>query len=91
MWGTREPFLPAAAMVLASHVIRLLKNTIKTLKLVVCNQFLYVLIYIGKHIKIHVSLIVAWTKPKLYGGRSLNHFSQMEPGILGIAGKLLSS
>jgi hypothetical protein len=30
-------------------------------------------------------------KPKLWRGRSPNHFGPMDPGILGIAGKLLSS
>ncbi len=39
---------------------------------------------------IHVLLIVAWPEPELLGGRSLNHFGPMDPGILGIAGKLLS-
>ncbi len=70
-------------------VIRLLKISIKTLKLVFCNQFLYVLLCIEKHIIIHVSLIVAWTEPELYGGQSPNHFGPMYPGILGIAGKHL--
>jgi hypothetical protein len=71
-------------------VIRLLKLSIKTLKLVICNQFLYELLYIVKRIMIHASLIVVWTKPELYGGWSSNHFGPMDPGILGIAGKLLS-
>jgi hypothetical protein len=71
-------------------VIRLLKISIKTLKLVVCNKFLCELLYIVKHIIIHVLLIVALTEPKLYGGRSPNHFGPMDPSILGIAGKLLS-
>ncbi len=70
--------------------MRLLKISIKTLKLVVYDQFLYVLLYIVKHIIIHVSLIVAWTEPELYGSWSLNHFGPLDPGILGIAGKLLS-
>ncbi len=51
---------------------------------------MYELLYIVKHIIIHVSLIVSWTKPKLYGGRSPNHFGPMDPGILGISRKLLS-
>ncbi len=71
-------------------VIRLLKLSIKTLKLVVCNQFLCELPCIVKRIMIHASLIVVWTKHKLYGGRSSNHFGPMDPGILGIARKLLS-
>jgi hypothetical protein len=32
----------------------------------------------------------AWPEPKLWHGLSLNHFGPMDPGILGIAGKLLS-
>ncbi len=72
------------------YVIRLLKISIKILKLVVCIQCLYVELYIVKHIIIHVLLVVASTEPKLYGGRSPNHFGPMDPGILGIAGKLLS-
>jgi hypothetical protein len=44
MWGARGPFPPAAVMVVAVVMpvyfgIRLLKLSIKTLKLVVCNQF----------------------------------------------------
>ncbi len=42
------------------YVIRQLKISIKILKLVVCNQCLYVLLYIVKHIIIHVLLVVAW-------------------------------
>ncbi len=42
IWGARGPFLPAAAMVLTVvmpvvFVLRLLRNAIKTLKLVVCK------------------------------------------------------
>ncbi len=43
MWGAKGPFLPAATMVVAVvtpvvFVLRLPKNAIKTLKLVVCKQ-----------------------------------------------------
>jgi hypothetical protein len=71
------------------YVIWLLKISIKIIKLVVCIQCLYVVLYC-KHIIIHVSLVVAWTEPKLYGGRSPNHFGPMDPGILDISRKLLS-
>ncbi len=71
-------------------VIRLLKISIKALKLIIWSQFLYVLLCIVKHVIIHISLIVAWTEPELYGGRSPNRFGPMNHGILGIAGKLLS-
>jgi hypothetical protein len=44
MWGARGKFLLVAAMVVAvvtpvMFVLRLLKNAIKTLKLVACNQY----------------------------------------------------
>jgi hypothetical protein len=68
MWGAREPFPPAAAMVVAvvTPVVfctKAAETFNKTLKLVVCNQFSYELLYIVKHIIINISLIVAWTKP----------------------------
>ncbi len=44
------------------YAIRLLKISIKVLKLVICNQCLYVQIYVVKHIIIHVLLVVAWTE-----------------------------
>ncbi len=62
----------------------------KTLKLVVFIEYFYLKLNIVKQIEIHVSLIVSWPKPELSGGRSPNHFGPMDPGILGIAGKLLS-
>ncbi len=46
-------------------VLRLLKNAIKTQKLNVCKQCLYLLLYIIKHIAIHVTLvIVPWLELK---------------------------
>ncbi len=70
MWGDRGPFPPAAAMVVAVvtpvvFVLWLLKNAIKTLKVVVCKLIFYYLLYIVKHITIHVTQIVAWPGPKL--------------------------
>jgi hypothetical protein len=49
MWGARGPFLPVAAMVVvvvmsvvfSAKATELLKNAIKTLKLVVCMQYFY--------------------------------------------------
>jgi hypothetical protein len=71
MWGTGGPFSPAVAMVVAVvmpvvSVLRLLKNAIKTLKLVVCKQNLYFFVYIvkHKHIAIHGTLVVVWPEPK---------------------------
>ncbi len=71
-------------------VLRLLKNKIKTLKLVGGYQKVNLLLYVIRHIVIHILLIVAWLEPKLRHGRSPNHYGPMDPGILGIAGKLLS-
>ncbi len=72
MWGARGPFPPVVAMVVVvvtsrqlCFVRRLLKNAIKTLKLVVCNQCLFLLLFIVRHIAIHVTLIVAWPEPEL--------------------------
>ncbi len=63
VWGARGPFPPAAAMVVAVmmptvFVLRILKNAIKTLKLVVHKEIFYLLLYIVKNIAIHVMLIV---------------------------------
>jgi hypothetical protein len=61
MWGARGPFPPAAAMGVGVvmpvvFVLWLLKNAIETLKLVVCELILYYLLFIVKHITIHVTL-----------------------------------
>jgi hypothetical protein len=95
MWGARGPFPPAAAMVVAVVMPVVFCNKANesfnenTKTSCLSSIFLCITIYC-KHIIIHVSLIVAWTEPELYGGRSLNHFGPMDPGILGIAGKVLS-
>jgi hypothetical protein len=95
MWGARGPTPPAAAMLVAvvTPVVFCNKATEsfnKTPNLVVCNQCWYVLLCIVNHIIIHVLLIVAWTEPELYGGRSPNRFGPVDPSILDISGKLLS-
>jgi hypothetical protein len=54
--------------------LRLLKKEIKTLKLVGGCQKVYVLLYVMKHIRIHISLIVVWPEPQLWHGRSPNHY-----------------
>jgi hypothetical protein len=46
--------------------------------------------YVVKHIVIHITLVVVWPEPELKRGRSPNYFGPMDPGILGIARKLLS-
>jgi hypothetical protein len=53
MWGTRGPFPPVAAMVVAvvtpvvfcTKATEILKNTIKSLQLVVCMQQYYLYLY----------------------------------------------
>jgi hypothetical protein len=70
MWVAKGPFLPAAAMVVAVVMpvvfcAMATKKCNKNTKLVVCKQCLYLLLYIVKHIAIHVMLIVAWPEPKL--------------------------
>ena len=95
MWGTRGPFPPAAAMVMAvvMPVVFCAKATEKRNKNTKISWWLpkslFITIYV-KHIVIHISLIVAWPEPELWHGRSPNHYGPMDPGILGIAGKLLS-
>ncbi len=69
MWGARGPFPLVMAMVVAVvtpvvFVLWLLKNSIKTLKLVVCKLILYNLPCIEKPIAIHVRLIVSWPEPE---------------------------
>jgi hypothetical protein len=94
MWGARGPFLPAAAMVVAvvTPVVFCAKATEKRNKNTKISWWLpkSLLLYVIKHIVIHISLIVAWPEPKLWHGRSPNHYGPMEPGILGTPGKLLS-
>ncbi len=69
MCGARRLFLLTAAVAVSVvmpvvFVLRLLKNAIKTLKLVTCKQCLFLLLYIVKHIAIHVTLIVVWPESK---------------------------
>jgi hypothetical protein len=71
-------------------VLRLLKKEIKTIILFGGYQKVYLKQHVVKHFVIHISLIVAWLEPELWHGRSPNHFGLIDPGILGIAGKLLS-
>ena len=81
MWGTRGPFQPAVAMVVAvvTPVVFCAKATEKynkTLKLVVCMQCSNLLLYIVKYIAIHVTLIVAWPEPKLFVAGARTTFVQ---------------
>ena len=93
MWDARGAVLPAAAMVVAvvMPVVFCAKATEKkNTKISWWLQKVYLLLLVIKHIVTHISLIVAWLEPELWHGRSPNHYGPMDPGILGIAGKLLS-
>jgi hypothetical protein len=96
MWGARGPFPSAAAMVVAVVMPVVLcnkatENFNKNTKFsCLYTMFACITIYCKTYIIILVLLVVAWTEPELYGDRSSNHFGPMGPGILGIAGKLLS-
>jgi hypothetical protein len=86
IWGARGPFLPAAAMVVAVvmqvvFVLWLLKNAIKTPKLVVCKPISYYFLCILEHITIQVTLIVSWPEP--------NHFGLMVHRHIGYCRKAL--
>ena len=95
-WGTRVPFPPVAAMVVVvvmpavccAKANEILINAIKTLKLVVCNQFSYELLYCKTYYYSHIAncsvnqaQVVWWPKPKPLWSNG--------PWHIGIAGKLL--
>ncbi len=89
MWGTRGPFMPAAAMVVAAvtpvvFVLRLLRSAINTLKLVVWKQtYLRFTMYCKTYYNsCTTNCSVA---------RAQTSLVQWNPGILGIAGKLIMS
>jgi hypothetical protein len=76
MWGTRGPFPPAAAMVVAvvTPVVFCAKATVRQNKNTkiscLCQKYLFVT-FIVKHIVIHITLIVggrarvvAWPEPE---------------------------
>jgi hypothetical protein len=89
IWGARGPFLPGVAMVVVVvmpvvFVLRLLKNTIKILKLVVCKQkksfyYYYCKTYYNSR-NANFSMAGAQT--------SLVHW---KPGMSGVTRKLLTS
>ncbi len=67
LWGARGPFPPAAAMVVAVvtpvvFVLRLLKNKIKTLKIVVCYQKFIYNIYCKTYCNSYIANC-AWPSP----------------------------
>ncbi len=59
-------------------MLRLLKKEIKTLKLFGGYQKVDLLLYVIKHIVIHITQIVAWPESELWHGWSPNHYGPMD-------------
>jgi hypothetical protein len=76
-------------VVFCAKATEILKNAKNTKTSCFYSISLSITIYCKTYL-IQVSLIVARPKPELSDGQSPNHFGPMDPGILGIAGKLLS-
>jgi hypothetical protein len=95
MWGAREAYPPAAAMVVAvvTPVVFCDKANEKRNKNTKINWFLpkcyFITIYCKTYCDSHIANCSV-VEPELWRGRSPNHFGPMDPGILGIAGKLFS-
>ena len=88
MWGARGPFPPAAAVVSC-----VLCSTGKSNKIIKISCLLAKSLFITIYCKTYCNSYIANSsvaKPKLWHGRSPNHYGPMDPGIFGIAGKLLS-
>ncbi len=95
MWGARGAFPPAAAMVVAVvyPVVLCAKATEKSNKNTKISCLLQFFLVITIYCKTYCNSYVAncsVVEPKLWHGRSPNHFGPTDPGILGIAGKLVS-
>jgi hypothetical protein len=89
MWGTRGAFPLVAAMVVAIVMpvvfgLRLLKNTIKTLKLVVSKEKKSIYYY-------YCNTYCNLRNPNCSVARARTSLVRWNPGILGIAGKLITS
>jgi hypothetical protein len=95
MWGARGPFLPAVAMAVAvvTPVVFCAKATEKCNKNTKISCFIEIILFIIisfqtycnsyiAHCSVAQARFVAWLEPK--------SLWSMDPGILGIAGKLLS-
>jgi hypothetical protein len=95
MWGARGPFPPAVAMVVAvvTPVVFCAKATEKQNKNTKISWWLTKSLFITIYCKTYCNSYIANSsvaEPKVWHGRSSNHYGPMDPGILGIAGKLLS-
>ncbi len=93
MWGARGPFPLAAAMVVVvvTPVVFCAKATEKknTKNGWWLPKSLFVTIYCKTYCNSYIANS-SMAEPKLWHGRSPNHYGPMDPGILGIARKLLS-
>jgi hypothetical protein len=95
MLGARGPFPPAAAMVVAvvTPVVlcnKATENFNKNTKISCLHKmFECSTIYCKTYYNSRIASCSV-DQAELYGGLSPNHFGPMDPGILGIAGKLLS-
>jgi hypothetical protein len=94
MWGTRGPFPPAAAMVVAvvMPVVFCAKATEKRNKNIKISWWLTKSLFITIYCKTYCNSYIANSsvaEPELWHGQSPNHYGPMDPGILGIIGKLL--
>ncbi len=94
MWGARGGFLPAAAMVVAvvtpvvlcAMATKKKKNT--KISCLLANSIV-ITIYCKTYCNSYIANCSV-VEPELWRGRCPNHFRPTDPGILGIAGKLVS-
>jgi hypothetical protein len=95
MWGARGAFPTAAAMVVAvvTPVVLCAKATEKSNKNTKISCLLAKSLVITIYCKTYCDSYIAncsVVEPELWCGQSPNHFGTTDPGILGIAGKLVS-
>ncbi len=93
MWGTRGPFLLAAAMAVAvvTPVVFCAKATEKCYKNTEISFLVAIILFITIYCKTYCSSRIAnCSVAQARHVRSPNHFCPMEPGILGITRMLLS-
>jgi hypothetical protein len=95
MWGARGAFPPVAAMVVVvvTPVVLCAKATEKRNKNTKISCLLPKRLFITKYCETYCNSYAAncsVVKPELWHGWSPDHFGPMDPGMFGIAGKLLS-
>jgi hypothetical protein len=95
MWGARGVFPVAAAMVVAvvTPVVLCAMATEKRNENNKISCLLAKSLFVTIYFKTYCNSYIAncsMVKPELWRGQSPNHFGPMDPGILGITGKLFS-